>query len=319
MRKKLLFLPFAVILFSAVLSAEPSRIGYIPGMTAVPFVFMLSETQKFEFVAYDNVLSLAEGMKTGEIDAANLPLNAALLLYERTSGAVSCAAVTQNMNYTVVAPDIVTENVEISVSSLSDLVGHTLAVPGSGFTRSFALWILAQNEIPVTQGENGIRILFVTDEPTAVSELSGDTVTAAVLSEPAVSVSLAVRKKMHRAIDLQDAYAAVAGKGKALPITVLAVRTQFAEKSYDSLLVLLQSLENSIRRINRAPIKAAAEAKKMNLGLPQAAAGNAIARGNFVYRTATQCQAEIGAYIAIYNTERADGKLSEPDKKFFVQ
>lgn len=318
MRRKIVFPPLVFFLSAALLCAEPSRIGYVPGMTAVPFVFMLPEKQKFEFAAYGDILSLAEGMKSGEIDAANLPLNAALLLYEKTSGAVVCAAVTQNMNYSVVAPAVVTEEAEISVSSLSDLVGHTLAVPGSGFTGSFVRWILAKNEIPVGQGENGIRVLFVPDELSAVSVLSGGDAFAAVLSEPAASAVLAGQKKMRRAIDFQDAYTAVAGKGKSLPITVLVVRAQFADKSYDSLLILLQSLENSIRRINRSPIKAAAAAKKAELGL-SASAGNAVARGAFVYRTAAQSQAEIGAYIEIYNTARADGTLAVPGKPFFVQ
>lgn len=318
MKKKLFFLPFVLFCLSSLLSAEPSRIGYVPGMTAVPFVFMLTEKQNFEFIEYSDVLSLAEGMKAGEIDAANLPLNAVVLLFEKTSGAVVCAAVTQNMNYSVVSPDRITEEAEFSVSSLSDLVGHTLAVPGSGCTRSFVRWILEQNEIPVGQGENGIRLLSVDEEPSAVSALSGGDADAAVLSEPAASVVLSTGKKMRRAIDLQDSYAAVAGKGKSLPITVLAVRAQFADKSYDSFLILLQSLENSIRRINRAPIKAASAAKKARLGL-SASAGNAVARGHFVWRTATQSQAEIGAYIEIYNSGRTDGKLSVPDKSFFVQ
>ncbi|MCI6983404.1 MAG: PhnD/SsuA/transferrin family substrate-binding protein, partial [Treponema porcinum] len=264
---------FSVIFFAShFVISEPSRIGYVKGMTAVPFVYMMPETDKFEFIEFSGVSALVEGMKNGEIDAANLPVNAAVSLYEKTSGAVVCIAVTQNINYSVISP------AESNVSSLSDLVGKKLLYSGNGFTSGFIFWILERNDIPSGQGENVIQLERIESETAAVTHLSNGTADAAILSEPAASASLSVNKKFRRSVDLQDAYTSINGSRKSVPVTVLVARTQFAEKSYDSLLLVVQHLENSVSRIQRSPLKAAASVKKYSLGIQPAVSGNAVSR-----------------------------------------
>ena len=216
---------FSVIFFAShFVISEPSRIGYVKGMTAVPFVYMMPETDKFEFIEFSGVSALVEGMKNGEIDAANLPVNAAVSLYEKTSGSVVCIVVTQNINYSVISP------AESNVSSLSDLVGKKLLYSGNGFTSGFIFWILERNDIPSGQGENVIQLERIESETAAVTHLSNGTADAAILSEPAASASLSVNKKFRRSVDLQDAYTSINGSRKSVPVTVLGTRTQLAEK-----------------------------------------------------------------------------------------
>ena len=274
---------------------------------------MMPETDKFEFIEFSGVSALVEGMKNGEIDAANLPVNAAVSLYEKTSGAVVCIAVTQNINYSVISP------AESNVSSLSDLVGKKLLYSGNGFTSGFISWILGRNDIPSGQGENVIQLERIESETAAVTHLSNGTADAAILSEPAASASLSVNKKFRRSVDLQDAYTSINGSRKSVPVTVLVARTQFAEKSYDSLLLIVQYLENSVSRIQRSPVKAAALIKKYSLGIQPSVSGNAVAHGNFVCRSARQSQPEITAYIEIYNSGRTEKLLPVPGKRFFFQ
>ena len=305
---------FSVIFFAShFVISEPSRIGYVKGMTAVPFVYMMPETDKFEFIEFSGVSVLVEGMNNGEIDAANLPVNAAVSLYEKTSGAVVCIAVTQNINYSVISP------AESNVSSLSDLVGKKLLYSGNGFTSGFIFWILERNDIPSGQGENVIQLERIESETAAVTHLSNGTADAAILSEPAASASLSVNKKFRRSVDLQDAYTSINGSRKSVPVTVLVARTQFAEKSYDSLLLIVQYLENSVSRIQRSPVKAAALIKKYSLGIQPSVSGNSVAHGNFVCRSAKQSQPEITAYIEIYNSGRTEKLLPVPGKRFFFQ
>ena len=313
MTKKTYVLLSVIFFVSHLVISEPTRIGYVKGMTAVPFVYMMAETDKFEFIEFSGVSALVEGMKNGEIDAANLPVNAAVSLYEKTSGAVVCIAVTQNINYSVISPE------ESNVSSLSDLVGKKLLYSGNGFTSGFIFWILERNDIPSGQGENVIQLERIESETAAVTHLSNGTADAAILSEPAASASLSVNKKFRRSVDLQDAYTSINGSRKSVPVTVLVARTQFAEKSYDSLLLIVQYLENSVSRIQRSPVKAAALIKKYSLGIQPSVSGNAVAHGNFVCRSAKQSQPEITAYIEIYNSGRTEKLLPVPGKRFFFQ
>ena len=313
MTKKTYVLLSVIFFASHFVISEPTRIGYVKGMTAVPFVYMMAETDKFEFIEFSGVSALVEGMKNGEIDAANLPVNAAVSLYEKTSGAVVCIAVTQNINYSVISPE------ESNVSSLSDLVGKKLLYSGNGFTSGFIFWILERNDIPSGQGENVIQLERIESETAAVTHLSNGTADAAILSEPAASASLSVNKKFRRSVDLQDPYTSINGSRKSVPVTVLVARTQFAEKSYDSLLLIVQYLENSVSRIQRSPVKVAALIKKYSLGIQPSVSGNAVAHGNFVCRSAKQSQPEITAYIEIYNSGRTEKLLPVPGKRFFFQ
>ena len=313
MTKKTYVLLSVIFFASHFVISEPTRIGYVKGMTAVPFVYMMAETDKFEFIEFSGVSALVEGMKNGEIDAANLPVNAAVSLYEKTSGSVVCIVVTQNINYSVISP------AESNVSSLSDLVGKKLLYSGNGFTSGFIFWILERNDIPSGQGENVIQLERIESETAAVTHLSNGTADAAILSEPAASASLSVNKKFRRSVDLQDAYTSINGSRKSVPVTVLVARTQFAEKSYDSLLLIVQYLENSVSRIQRSPVKAAALIKKYSLGIQPSVSGNSVAHGNFVCRSAKQSQPEITAYIEIYNSGRTEKLLPVPGKRFFFQ
>lgn len=315
--KKVFLFLFMQIFNIFFISSEATRIGYVKGMSAVPFTYLISDNKNFEFTEYETMENLLNDIYIGDIDIANLPVNVALTLFEKTDGAFVCVSATQYMNYFVVSLKSEESEKTFEKKNISSLIEKNVGIVDSSFSQKILTWLLEKNGIPIGIENSGTSMIKYKSENNIVSDLINKKITMGVLSEPAVSAALKGNKDLYISVDLQDSYLTISGNNRNIPINLLVTSSNFVDKQYDSLLIILQKLENSINQINRKPLQTSKLISKYDLGISSSVSGNAISRGNFRYKAANQCQQDIKDYVEIYNYNTEGLKISYPKKKFF--
>ena len=288
------------------------RIGWIGGMTSVPFVYIMDDTENFEFIRFDSIQSLTYNLNAGEIDAANLPINLALSLYEKTSGAFQAVCITQNIDYYIVCK----KEGKTSLS-FSDFLGKEIVISEGGLADGLINWILNKNNIPQGNGYNAVKIRRVKNESSAVAEVLNGKTDAALLTEPAASATVNTGLDFTIAIDVHDEFEKINGRGRSIPKMALIVRTQFARENPKAMQTLSTEMESAIVKINASAKRTQRLIKSHHLGIDDSVSANTLPHANFIYITAKQSLGQIRRYLEIYSASASAPPLTLPQKDFF--
>lgn len=265
--------------------------------------------KSYDFIKFNSAEDAFYSLQNSETSAVIFPVNVAQKLYDFSGGNLVCACVTQNFDFFCVTSDL-------SSRSLSDLLGKNVVLSEGGLLESFTKWILQENSLPVGRGRGGISLNFEKNETLATSKLLSSSYNCAFLSEPAVSEVLK-RKKYHMAVDFQDEYEAIRGRKIRLSKNVLLVRKQFYEENKDDYEMLLNSLHDSIQKINENPTEAAFLCRKNNIGTDYSVLSNSIKNASFSFEKAEDAKEKIIEVMKIYN-EMNKENVSIPDDNFFA-
>ncbi|MBQ5998985.1 MAG: hypothetical protein IJL70_05890 [Treponema sp.] len=273
MKRFLLILLFIFSLSS--LAFSKVRIGLLKNSVSVPFCFMLEKTD-FVFLYFNTAQELIGAMKSGTVDAADVPAALAEKLTDSTHGRIFAGAITSYADSALLSFDS-------DVSAFSDLLGTQIYVVKNSFEESYFRFLLEKNEVPVKIGESGIEIVYSESSANIVSALASGAIRYGVVSEPFVSAAQVSTAKIKRSIDFQDEYSKIYGPEKKIPKSVLILRRQFVQASPELYVQLKEELNQSVQKIKLNPFKAAFLCKKNGISLFSYSAARSIYSSNYCF------------------------------------
>lgn len=260
------------------------------------------------FTAWRNPDELRAGLTSGQMQLAVAPVQAVANLYNRGFPVRLMNAMTNGLLYILSS--------DAAITSISDLDGRKVAVPFRGDTPDIIFDQLAAHAgIAPAKESVGSPIM-------GMQMLLSGQVEAALIVEPAATAAQLrgkqAGKEIHRAINLQDAWAEMTGAAPVLPQAGLAVMNSFAEAHGDLLAPLQAALEETVADVIADPMAAAQSATEA-LGLPAPVIARSIPRSNLVARPAQEARADIERMLGVMAGEamaKIGGKM--PDDGFYL-
>ena len=246
----------------------------------------------------------------GEVDIAAVPTNLAMILYNKTEGAVQLAAVnTLGVLY-------VLENGE-TINSVADLKGKTVYTSGKGASPDFVFrYILEKNGL--VPDKDVILDYKLEHADLAAAVVSGDA-DIALLPQPHATTALIKNENVRVALDITKEWEAVTEDQK-LAMGVIIVQKEFAQAHPEAVEVFLDEYKASVDFVNSEIDSAASLIEKYEI-LPSAAiAKKAIPMCNIVYIDAMDAKAFLQDFYEIlfnFEPKSIGGKLA--DEGFYYE
>ncbi|MCL2562786.1 MAG: ABC transporter substrate-binding protein [Oscillospiraceae bacterium] len=250
----LLLLPLAACNDSGMPGTETLDIavGTLNGNTGVAAAWLMEQAaqglteDRYTFEVFTAPDQVTAALLSGEVQIAALPTNVAAALYNRSEGMIQLAAISA---YGVLH---LLENGD-EIHSIADLADRTIHTTGQGAGPEFILnHVLTQNGL--TPGVDVI-IEFHPNEALA-SLMAAGQIEVAMMPEPMVTSVLAQNEDVRRALDMTTEWDAVSDS--PLVMSVLVVRTDFAEANPEAVLRFLDLYRQSIEETVTNPAEVAA-------------------------------------------------------------
>lgn len=226
------------------LSSDPVRVFTLKGPTGMGMAKLIHDNGQNETkLNYDFTVAGAADEFTGEIiqgnfEVACVPTNLASVLYAKTNGAVSVAAVnTLGVLHILEAGD--------TIKTIADLEGKTVYSSGKGNVPQYALdYILSSFGI-------NCEVVYEAEHDVVVSDLVSGKATVAVLPEPKVTAALKnenAPEGLRKALDLNDLWNAACEKNEdssSLYMGCVIVNAKWAEEHPAELAAFLAEYKES--------------------------------------------------------------------------
>ncbi len=248
----------------------------------------------------------------GEVDIAAVPCNLASVLYNKTEGAISVAAVnTKGVLYILEAKGGET------IQSVADLAGKTIVSTGKGTTPEYTLnYLLTSNGLdPATD----VTIEYKSEATEVVAALKQGLADVAMLPQPMVTSAMAQVEGLRVALDVTEEWGKIQGEeGSQLITGCVIVRNEVLEENKDAVNTFLKEYEASINYVNENVVDAAALVAEYGI-IPNAAiAEKAIPACNIVFMGGEEMKANMEGYLGVLaaaNPKAVGGKL--PAEAFY--
>ena len=207
----------------------------------------------------------------GSVDIAAVPTNLAATLYNKTDGGIEVLAVnTLGVLYLV-------ENGQ-SVSSIADLEGKTVYLPGSGSNPEYVFRTLL--ELSSLADKVTLDFTYATpDELTAA--LASGKATLGVLPEPKVTAAVVKNASLRIALDFTAEWKTLTGT--ELVQGCIVARKAFIEEHPVAVENFLKAYEESVSLVNTDPVAAATSIVASGIAANEALVVNALQRCNITY------------------------------------
>ncbi len=225
-----------------------------------------------ETVVVPNTDVMVARLLSGELDAAVLPPNLAVNLYNAGMDFRLGAVVGFGMNSVIAA--------DPSIASIRDLAGRVVQVAGQGATPEYVLRALLAKE-GLEPGKD-LTLSFSMPVPEIAASLVAGRIPLAVLPEPFATQALAGNPALSRAFTLEPAWREATGSGD-YPMTVLVVRGTLVDSRPAAVSALLDACKASVEFVVADPAAAGALVEQRELGLKAAIAAKAIPASNYRY------------------------------------
>lgn len=244
-----------------------------------------SASAQFETVASADVL-LPKLLK-GEVDIGILPPNVAAKVFAKNNEALVVGAVVGNGMLNLITRDT-------HIKTLSDLSGKKITVAAQGATPEYVLRYLLQHA--------GVQAELDFSIPTAeiAAALVSGKIEYAFVPEPFATVAVSKSSDIIRALDVQSLWASIPGNSANYPMTVVVIRTEFAQKYPELVRSFLTEYKHAILWTNSHPKEAGALTEKHMLGLTASVAAAAIPNANFVYIDAVDARSDIEQLLSVF-------------------
>ena len=293
-------------------SETPINVAVMKGPTGMGMVSLMNQSEEgaslnpYNFRISGTADEIVADIVKGELDIAAVPANLASVLYNKTEGKISAAAInTLGVLYIV-------ENGN-TVNSLEDLKGKTVYSTGKGTTPEYALnYLLTSNGI---DPQKDLTVEYKAESTEVAAVLASTPDAIGVLPEPFVTVAKSKNENLRDAISFGDEWKKI--NGEELVTGVLIVRNEFLENNQGAFETFLSEYKASTEFTKSDPDAAAELVGKYEI-VPASVAKIAIPKSNITFIAGEDMKANLGAYLKILfeqDPKSVGGKL--PGEEFY--
>lgn len=293
------------------------RIGSLKGPTTMGMVKLMEESEvgntenNYEVSMTGTVDEIVTSIVNGELDVAAVPCNLASVIYNKTEGKISVAAInTLGVLYVV-------ENGN-EINSIEDLKGKTIYSTGKGTTPEYVLnYVLSENGIDV---EKDVTIEYKSEATEVAAVLAEDSSAIAMLPQPFVTTAQGKNDKLRVALDMTEEWNKVQGKdGSALVTGVVIARNEFIDENKEAFNKFLEDYKWSTEYVNSNLEEASTLIEKYDI-VPAAVAKKALPLCNITFIEGDEMETKISGYLKVLfgqNPKAVGGKI--PEKGFYYK
>lgn len=289
---------------------DAMRVGSLKGPTTMGLVNLMSEAEEgntegsYTFTMETQPDAIASEIVSGDLDVALLPANMASIVYNKTQGGISVIDInTLGVLYCVTGDD--------SITSVSDLAGHTVYSTGQGATPEYALnYLLEKNNV------TDCTVEFRSEATEIAALLASDPTAIAILPQPFVTVAEMQNDQLHTAFSLTDAWDAVSDDGSKLLTGVTVVRTEYLQENKDAVDLFLKESADSVDKANSDTADTAALVVKYGIIEKQPVAEKALPECRIVCITGSEMKDSLSGYLNVLceaSPESVGGNLPGDD------
>lgn len=259
----------------------------------------------YEFTLVGSPDDLVGKIISGEVDVAAVPTNLALVLHNRTEGAVQLAAVnTLGVLYMIENGD--------TVHSMNDLKGKTVYTSGKGASPDYIFqYILQKNQLTA---DKDVMLDYKLQHAELAAALAAGDVNLGLLPQPHVTTALMKNQNLRIALDITEEWTKVVENQGKLAMGAIIVQKEFAENHQEAFNVFLEEYKKSVDFVNTHADEAAVLIEKYEI-LPNAAiAKKAIPYSNIVYIDAQEAKPFLQDFYQIlfnFDPKSIGGKLAD--------
>ncbi|WP_438447796.1 ABC transporter substrate-binding protein [Gorillibacterium sp. sgz5001074] len=287
------------------------RVGALKGPTGMGMAKLMEDDAQgktavdYEFTLLDSPDDMTAKIINGDLDAAAVPTNMALTLYNKTGGAVQLAAVNTLGVLSLL------ENGS-SIKSVADLKGKTIYTSGKGATQDFAFrYILKQNGL---DPEKDVTLDYKLQQAELAAAAASGDAALALLPQPHVTTAMMKNPNLRVALDITQEWAKASGSNDKLAMGCVLVQKKYAQANKGAFTTYLEEYKQSVQFVNGQADQAAELIAKHAI-LPNAAvAKKAIPLSNIVYIDAQEAKPFLNKFYQVlfdFEPKSVGGKLAD--------
>lgn len=287
-------------------------IGSLKGPTTMGMVKLMDDSDKgltdntYNVAIYGTADEIVAGIASGKIDVANVPANLSSVLYKKTEGKISVAAVnTLGVLYMVETGD--------TIKSIADLKGKTIYSTGKGTTPEYVLnYILTKNGL--TPGKD--VIIEYKSESTEVAAMLGESENAiALLPQPYVTVAQSKNDKIRICLDMTAEWNKI--NDNQLITGVVIARKDFISENPDVFEKFLTDYDASVKYVNANTDEAAKLVGGYDI-VGEPVAKKALPLCNITFVRDQQMKQYVESYLSVlYEQDPTSIGGALPDENFY--
>lgn len=288
------------------------NIASLKGPTTMGMVKLMSDSESgltandYNVTIHSTADEIVTGIVSAKVDAANVPANLSSVLYKKTEGGISAAAVnTLGVLYVVETGS--------SISSVADLAGKTVYSTGKGTTPEYVFnYILRQNGL---DPEKDLTIEYKSESTEVAALLAEYEDAIAVLPQPFVTVASTKNDKIHICLDLTEEWNKV--NDTQLITGVLIGRNDFIDANKDTFNTFLEEYKASVEYVNANNDEAAALIGGYDI-VAEGVAKKALPFCNITFLEGEELKNAVSGYLNVLFEQEPSSVGGEiPDDSFF--
>ena len=299
-------------------TVEPAtyNVASLKGPTTMGMVKLMQDAEAGEtFNTYNVTMygaadEITAGIANGTIDIANVPCNLAAVLYNKTKGAISVAAVnTLGVLYVVETGE--------TIRSFEDLKGKTIYSTGKGTTPEFALnYLLTENGI---DPEKDVTVEYKSEATEVAAMLAESEDAVAVLPQPFVTTAMMQNEKLRIALSFTEEWDSLQGKnGSTLVTGVTIVRNEVLEENPQAFAEFLKEYEASVAYTETNPEDTAALIANYGIVPKEPVALKALPYCNLKFIKGEEMQDKVSGYLEVlFDADPTSVGGTLPDDAFY--
>lgn len=290
------------------------RVGGLKGPTTMGLVKLMDDAKNgtaannYEFTMVTAADELTGLVASGKVDIALLPANVASVLYHKTEGKVSVIDInTLGVLYLVSG--------DSSISSIENLSGKTVYLPGKGTTPEYVLrYLISASGL----SDDAVTLEFKSEASEVAAVLAEDPNAIGLLPQPFVTAAIAQNDSLSVVLDLTKVWDSLQedGSNSRLVTGVSIVNNEFLAAHKDLVDTFLTEHEASIAYTAADPEGAAALIEKAGIVAKAAIAQKALPACNITYLDGQDMKDALNGYLSVLlsqNPQSVGGSLPEDD------
>lgn len=288
------------------------NIASLKGPTTMGMVKLMSDSENgltandYNVTIHSTADEIVTGIVSATVDAANVPANLSSVLYKKTEGGISAAAVnTLGVLYVVETGS--------SISSVADLAGKTVYSTGKGTTPEYVFnYILRQNGL---DPEKDLTIEYKSESTEVAALLAESEDAIAVLPQPFVTVASSKNENIHICLDLTEEWNKV--NDTQLITGVLIGRNDFINENKEAFNTFLDEYKASVEYVNANNDDAAALIGGYDI-VAEGVAKKALPFCNITFLEGEELKNAVSGYLSVLFEQEPSSVGGEiPDDSFF--
>ena len=295
------------------------RVGGLKGPTTMGLVKLMDDAKNgtaannYEFTMVTAADELTGLVASGKIDIALLPANVASVLYHKTEGKVSVIDInTLGVLYLVSG--------DSSISSIENLSGKTVYLPGKGTTPEYVLRYLIS-----ASGLSGeaVTLEFKSEASEVAAVLAEDPNAIGLLPQPFVTAACAQNDALSVILDMNAEWEKLQGEdGSRLVTGVTVVRNEFLQEHENAVAAFMEEHQASAQSMNSDVENGAKLAAASGIIAKEPIALKAIPKCNITYIDGADMKQAMSGYLEVLyeqNPESIGGALPGDDFYYVPQ